>query len=128
MYNCFLQQYNFRKLFSKLSNFSVYNYKTCEITALTNSMLFPDSVSHQLFLAWQVLVGGRVVQHVRSPHRTKALVTGLPLAGSFTIGLVAVADDGRCSTPVIVTQDRSRLYPNRNIAGHTMRRVIPTSL
>lgn len=73
-------------------------------------------------------MGGRVVQHVRSPHRTKALVTGLPLAGSFTIGLVAVADDGRCSTPVIVTQDRSRLYPNRNIVRHTMRRAIPTSL
>lgn len=87
-----------------------------------------DPLEHDCVAGFQVLVGGRVVQHVRSPHRTKALVTGLPLAGSFTIGLVAVADDGRCSTPVIVTQDRSRLYPNRNIVGHTMRRVIPTSL
>ena len=58
----------------------------------------------------QVLVGGRVVQHVRSPHRTKALVTGLPLAGSFTVALVAMGTDGRGSTPAVVTQDRSRLY------------------
>ncbi|XP_045138183.1 microtubule-associated protein futsch-like isoform X5 [Portunus trituberculatus] len=88
-----------------------------------------DPLEHDCVAGFQVLVGGRVVQHVRSPHRTKALVTGLPLAGSFTIGLVAVADDGRCSTPVIVTQDRSRLYPCRNVtAGHTVRRSITTSL
>ncbi|XP_063862381.1 uncharacterized protein LOC135101930 isoform X4 [Scylla paramamosain] len=88
-----------------------------------------DPLEHDCVAGFQVLVGGRVVQHVRSPHRTKALVTGLPLAGSFTIGLVAVAEDGRCSTPVIVTQDRSRLYPCRNVtSGHTVRRSITTSL
>ena len=67
----------------------------------------------------QVLVGGRVVQHVRSPHRTKALVTGLPLAGSFTVALVAMATDGRGSTPAVVSQDRSRLYrgPKRSAEG-----------
>ena len=59
-------------------------------------------------------MGGRVVQVVRSPHRTKALVTGLPLAGSFTIGLITVANDGRCSTPVLVTHDRSRVYKNKS--------------
>lgn len=74
-------------------------------------------------------MGGRVVQHVRSPHRTKALVTGLPLAGAFTIGLVTVAHDGRCSTPVIVTQDRSRVYPGRSAPPRpTLQRCVPTCL
>ncbi|KAK8731651.1 hypothetical protein OTU49_007407, partial [Cherax quadricarinatus] len=85
-------------------------------------------LDHDCVAGFQVLVGGRVVQHVRSPHRTKALVTGLPLAGSFTIGLVTVASDGRCSTPVIVTQDRSRVYPGRSIVPRPLRRNTPTSL
>ncbi|KAG7156072.1 hypothetical protein Hamer_G023566 [Homarus americanus] len=85
-------------------------------------------LEHDCVAGFQVLVGGRVVQHVRSPHRTKALVTGLPLAGSFTIGLVTVASDGRCSTPVIVTQDRSRVYPGRSVAPRPLRRGIPTCL
>lgn len=69
-----------------------------------------------------------MVQHVRSPHRTKALVTSLPLAGSFTVGLVAVANDGRCSTPALVTQDRSRNYPGRTVAQKLHRRAVPTAL
>ncbi|XP_071547475.1 uncharacterized protein [Panulirus ornatus] len=85
-------------------------------------------LEHDCVAGFQVLVGGRVVQHVRSPHRTKALVTGLPLAGSFTIGLVTVATDGRCSTPVIVTQDRSRVYPGRSVVSRPLHRGTPTSL
>ncbi|KAK7074727.1 hypothetical protein SK128_027128 [Halocaridina rubra] len=85
-------------------------------------------LEHDCVAGFQVLVGGRVVQHVRSPHRTKALVTGLPLAGSFTIGLVTVAEDGRCSTPVIVTQDRTRVYASRNSSARPLRRGVPTCL
>ncbi|XP_042862243.1 myosin-9-like isoform X6 [Penaeus japonicus] len=86
-------------------------------------------LDHDCVAGFQVLVGGRVVQHVRSPHRTKALVTGLPLAGAFTIGLVTVAHDGRCSTPVIVTQDRSRVYPGRSAPSRpTLQRCVPTCL
>lgn len=86
-------------------------------------------LDHDCVAGFQVLVGGRVVQHVRSPHRTKALVTGLPLAGAFTIGLVTVAHDGRCSTPVIVTQDRSRVYPGRSAPPRpTLQRCVPTCL
>jgi len=78
-----------------------------------------DPLEHEHLAGFQVLVGGRVVQHVRSPHRTKALVTGLPLAGSFTVALVAMGTDGRGSTPAVVTQDRSRLYrgPKRPEGG-----------
>ncbi|XP_068202288.1 uncharacterized protein [Palaemon carinicauda] len=85
-------------------------------------------LEHDCVAGFQVLVGGRVVQHVRSPHRTKALVTGLPLAGSFTIGLVTVAEDGRCSTPVIVTQDRTRVYASRSSSARPLRRCVPTCL
>nr|XP_045623165.1 protein lava lamp-like isoform X3 [Procambarus clarkii] len=87
-------------------------------------------LDHDCVAGFQVLVGGRVVQHVRSPHRTKALVTGLPLAGCFTIGLVTVSTDGRCSSPVIVTQDRSRVYPGRSSGGvpRHLRRNLPTCL
>lgn len=85
-------------------------------------------LEHDCVAGFQVLVGGRVVQHVRSPHRTKALVTGLPLAGSFTIGLVTMAEDGRCSTPVIVTQDRTRVYTSRSSSARPLRRGVPTCL
>lgn len=87
-----------------------------------------DPLEHDCVAGFQVLLGGRVVQHVRSAHRTKALVTALPLAGSFTVGLVAVAGDGRCSTPALVTQDRSRVYPGRTVALKPHRRAIPTAL
>jgi len=84
-------------------------------------------LEHDCVAGFQVLVGGRVVQHVRSPHRTKALVTGLPLAGTFTIGLVTIANDGRCSTPVLVTQDRTRIYAAKR-PPKTLRRAVPTAL
>jgi len=84
-------------------------------------------LEHDCVAGFQVLVGGRVVQHVRSPHRTKALVTGLPLAGTFTIGLVTIANDGRCSTPVLVTQDRSRIYAAKR-PPKMLRRAVPTAL
>jgi len=84
-------------------------------------------LEHDCVAGFQVLVGGRVVQHVRSPHRTKALVTGLPLAGTFTIGLVTIANDGRCSTPVLVTQDRSRIYAAKK-PPKMLRRAVPTAL
>lgn len=84
-------------------------------------------LEHDCVAGFQVLVGGRVVQHVRSPHRTKALVTGLPLAGTFTIGLVTIANDGRCSTPVLVTQDRSRIYAAKR-PPKILRRAVPTAL
>ncbi|KAK4305379.1 hypothetical protein Pmani_022723 [Petrolisthes manimaculis] len=87
-----------------------------------------DPLEHDCVAGFQVLLGGRVVQHVRSPHRTKALVTSLPLAGSITVGLVAVASDGRCSTPALVTQDRSRNYPGRTVAQKPLRRAVPTAL
>jgi len=84
-------------------------------------------LEHDCVAGFQVLVGGRVVQHVRSPHRTKALVTSLPLAGTFTIGLVTIANDGRCSTPVLVTQDRSRIYAAKR-PQKMLRRAVPTAL
>jgi len=84
-------------------------------------------LEHDCVAGFQVLVGGRVVQHVRSPHRTKALVTGLPLAGTFTIGLVTIANDGRCSTPVLVTQDRTRIYAAKR-PPKNLRRAVPTAL
>jgi len=84
-------------------------------------------LEHDCVAGFQVLVGGRVVQHVRSPHRTKALVTGLPLAGTFTIGLVTIANDGRCSTPILVTQDRSRIYAAKR-PPKMLRRAVPTAL
>jgi len=84
-------------------------------------------LEHDCVAGFQVLVGGRVVQHVRSPHRTKALVTGLPLAGTFTIGLVTIANDGRCSTPVLVTQDRTRIYAAKR-PPKMLRRAVPTAL
>lgn len=87
-----------------------------------------DPLEHDCVAGFQVLVGGRVVQHVRSPHRTKALVTALPLAGSFTVGLVAVAGDGRCSAPALVTQDRTRVYPGRAAVQRPLRRAVPTAL
>ncbi|XP_076028871.1 uncharacterized protein LOC143017827 isoform X3 [Oratosquilla oratoria] len=71
-------------------------------------------LEHDCVAGFQVLVDGRLHQHVRSPHRTKALITGVSLATSFTVALVTLSTDGRCSTPVAITHDRSRVYPKRS--------------
>lgn len=96
-------------------------------------------LEHDCVSGFQVIVGGRVVQQVRSPHRTKALVTGLPFPGSFTIGLVTVAQDGRCSTPTLVSYDKPTAYKSKvsqkpsqsstvNNNSLTPRRALPTCL
>lgn len=70
-------------------------------------------LDHDCVSGFQVVVAGKVVQLVKSPHRTKALVTGLPMTSPCTIGLISVGIDGRCSKPAVVTCDRSSVYPNR---------------
>lgn len=74
-------------------------------------------LEHDCVAGFQVVVGGRVVQLVRSPHRTKALVTGLPFPSPFTIGLVAITEDGKCSTPAVVSSETSSIYKSIGASG-----------
>lgn len=78
-------------------------------------------LDHDCVAGFQVIVGGRVVQQVKSPDRTKAFINGLVMTSSVTIGLISVGIDGRCSKPAVVTCDRTSVYPLR-----TVRRPAPT--
>lgn len=90
-------------------------------------------LEHDCVAGFQVIVGGKVVQQVRSPHRTKALVTGLPFPSQFTIGLVTVAHDGRCSLPTLVSYDKTNTYKSKlhhqaPPLNATPKRALPTCL
>ncbi|XP_018012551.1 uncharacterized protein LOC108669665 [Hyalella azteca] len=89
-----------------------------------------NPLDHDCVAGFQVVVGGQVVQFIKSPHRTKALITGLPISPTITIGLVSVGVDGRCSKPAVVACDRSQLSSRRIVrkSSSSRRTVGPTAI
>lgn len=90
-------------------------------------------LDHDCIAGFQVVVAGKVVQQVKSPHRTKALITGLSMTTPCTIGLISVGIDGRCSKPAVVTCDRSSVYlkssVRRGVTPSTRRMTaVPTNM